>query len=177
VQRNVELPFAARVPLVISQHVGAAILGVFTGAVAIVLFCFAMYHLTLIAKNITTYEEYKWDRYQGTARKAVLFVSRTRVAHGLAPSHTLRTVEACRAVAADTRRAFGIVDGDAKSGVTLSPDAPVKFALDDAALAKLDESLFALERYNPQVAHAYSRGWRQNFREVFLPTKMKTHTQ
>lgn len=55
------LSLATKITLVVANRTPGVLLGVFTGAVAIVLFGFAMYHLYLVWSDITTYEEHKWD--------------------------------------------------------------------------------------------------------------------
>lgn len=72
------VPMATKVFFVVAQNIVPACLGVFCAAVSLVLFCFAVYHLSLIYSNITTYEEYKWERYRRTANRAIQFVGRER---------------------------------------------------------------------------------------------------
>jgi len=73
-----------------------------------VLFGFTAYHLSLIYSNITTYEEFKWERYHRTGGRAVSLVARERKQLDFTYKFHCMTAGQCKAEAADTRRLFGI---------------------------------------------------------------------
>ena len=80
----------------------------FTFVVSMVLFGFTAYHLSLIYSNITTYEEFKWERYHRTGGRAVSLVARERKQLDFTYKFHCMTAGQCKAEAADTRRLFGI---------------------------------------------------------------------
>jgi hypothetical protein len=159
------LPLSQKLLMCTADNILVVCLALFTGVIAIVLYSFAAYHLSLVWSNTTTYEEFKWERYHRTGRRAVHFVARERERAGLPFRNTLKSVAECLETASSTAREFGLEDDDSEVDRLLDNTKP------ESPQAKLLRSILILEKYDPQADQLYARNrtWRDNFREVLYP--------
>lgn len=163
------LPTPQKLLMCFADNVLVVCLGLFTAVIAFVLYAFAIYHLSLVCTNVTTYEEFKWDRYHRTGRRAVQLVAREREKAGLPFRMTLKSVDECIEVAASTAEAFSLdVDNDEEVARLLGEKESDK---SETPRAKLMRAVLVLEKYDPQASQLYAVGksWRDNLREAFFP--------
>jgi hypothetical protein len=158
-----------------ADNVLLAALAIFCAVIAFVLFAFALYHLSLIWSNITTYEEIKWDRYHGTGRRAVRFVAQARDRAGLPFQNSVKSVTECLAIAASTTEEFALDADDSEIERLLGERA--RSLNDNSNHSKLQRAVLVLEKYDPQAKQLYGRDatWRDNFREAFSPLLLRRH--